>query len=680
MKILVAGASESDLLIIKNVLDKCDVLSACDSFDVLHQIDMHGNVSLVIVDLDMSGADGFRLLEALKTDDRKKVRAIALSASKDQEKALRWGAVDCIEKPISGSIKTRLELNLDLIVKQAYMQKTQENTLLYNAIFHQSPIGICITYSNEPFETFKQGSVRINPAYEEITGRNAEDLASLGWAGITYPEDLIIEIENYKKLISGEIRSYSMEKRFVRPDGSIIWVHIIVAPLTILNQYRYNHICLISDISQRKAIEKALIESERSRSVLLTHLPGMAYRCNYDPKWTMQIVSDGCYELTGYASESLLYNRDLSFNDLILPKYRQAIWDEWSRILGKRLPFNYEYEIVTSGGKTKWVLEMGEGVYGEEGKVEALEGIIFDISDRKRMEEDLKFHSEHDTWTGLYNRRYLEMILRDNPIKQTESKKAIISINLNTAHLLNMSHGFHYSQDIIKKVADALNNYCNSKRLLFSMSEYRFAFYIKTYEDKNELIAFCEAVASTLKPVLNAKRIDWGIGIVEINEFNRHDVDQLLRDLIVVSENSVGNYHNDDFDCCFFDQEMEARLAREEDIKSDLARIVEGEDNDSLFLQFQPIVDFDSNEIYGFEALARLNSKKLGLIPPLEFIPLADKSNMTIPLCEKIIHKALCFLKTLIQNGYDSIIVSINISSIYFLKDNFARGVFEKIK
>jgi PAS domain-containing protein len=57
-------------------------------------------------------------------------------------------------------------------------------------------------------------------------------------------------------------------------------------------------------------IEKALNESERSKSVFLSHLPGLAYRCNYDHDWTMQYVSEGCFNLTGYPPESLLYNRD----------------------------------------------------------------------------------------------------------------------------------------------------------------------------------------------------------------------------------------------------------------------------------------------------------------------------------------------------------------------------------
>jgi len=79
------------------------------------------------------------------------------------------------------------------------------------------------------------------------------------------------------------------------------------------------HLCLLEDISMRKAIEESLTESERSKAVLLSHIPGMAYRCNYDPDWTMRYASDGCVELTGYPPESLINNTDISLNDIITP-------------------------------------------------------------------------------------------------------------------------------------------------------------------------------------------------------------------------------------------------------------------------------------------------------------------------------------------------------------------------
>ena len=150
-------------------------------------------------------------------------------------------------------------------------------------------------------------------------------------------------------------------------------------PLALSNGQLCSHICLVQDITERKEMEKALNESERSKSVLLSHLPGLAYRCNYDYDWTMQYVSNGCYNLTGYPPESLLYNRDLSYNDIISPEYREAIRNEWKHVLSERKPLKYEYEIITASGEKKWVLEMGQGIYNDNGEVEALEGIVLDI-------------------------------------------------------------------------------------------------------------------------------------------------------------------------------------------------------------------------------------------------------------------------------------------------------------
>lgn len=228
-------------------------------------------------------------------------------------------------------------------------------------------------------------------------------------------------MNNFRRLQSGEIKIYSMDKRYIRPDDSIVWVHMIVAPLILSNDQQYSHICLVQDITKSKASEKALNESERSKSVFLSHLPGLAYRCDCDYDWTMQYVSEGCFNLTGYSPESLLYNRDLSYNDIIAPEYRETLRNEWERILSKKLPFKHEYEIITATGQRKWVLEMGQGIYNEDDKVEVLEGLVLDISDRKTIEDTLKYNNEHDRWTGLYNRDYLVSLLE----KDLKLKKKI---------------------------------------------------------------------------------------------------------------------------------------------------------------------------------------------------------------------------------------------------------------
>lgn len=683
-KILIADDSATDRLIIKNMLSEYNTLTACDGQEAMLLIDLHPDIDILILDLNMPKMDGFEILEVLKSNDRyKRLRTIILTVSDEPEneiKGLKMGAVDYIRKPVNfDSLRARIEVHLEFLkLQQLYEQKLHSQELTFDTIFQQAPIGITISHAQNPNSNYVEFYHNVNPKAEEILGRSKEEIIALGWEKITHPDDVEEDLENFKRLLAGEINSYSMDKRYIRPDGSIVWVNIVVAKIDLHDNSRFNHICFMHDISERKEIEKSLKESERSKSVLLSHIPGMAYRCSYDRDWTMQYVSAGCYNLTGYTAENLLYNKDLSYNEVISPEYRRLLWNEWKRILAKRQPFKYEYEITTAQGERKWVLEMGQGIYNEAGEVEALEGIILDISDRKKMEDNLKFISEHDTWTGLYNRRYLENVLaRDAEIVSTE-KRALVGINVSPIQTLTLTYGFDYDQDIVKKVADALKMHCTDKRQLYYTFQNRFIFYVKGYDDKEELIQFCKELVGTMDSILSIERVGGGIGIIELNEDNVYDMGQLSKKLLVASEKAMDLY-NADIGICFFDDELEAEVIREGEIKAELARIETDEGYDGLHLKFQPILDIKSNKITEFEALARLNSNKLGMLMPGEFIPLAEKTKLIIPLGKKVLIKAFEFLNRLKKDGYDSINVSVNISVIQLIGENFIKDLFNLI-
>ncbi|MDD2334919.1 MAG: EAL domain-containing protein, partial [Mesotoga sp.] len=593
---------------------------------------------------------------------------------------LRLGAVDYIRKPVNmDSLKARIEIHVELLrIQQMLEHKLYEQGLTFDTIFQQAPIGIAISHGSEPSNGRENTVARFNPMFEKITGRTKDELMELGWVKITYPDDLDKDLINFKKLQRGELSSYSMEKRYVRPDGSIVWVQMTVAPLIISNDDRYNHICLAQEITRRKEMEADLLESERSKSVLLSHLPGLAYRCKYDRQWTMEFVSAGCSTLTGYSPESLINNKELAFCDLVAPEYRESLWIEWEKAIAKRMPLNYEYQIITAEGERKWVLEMGEGVFGEGGEVEALEGIIIDITYRKRIEDRLKYNSEHDRWTGLHNLNYLETLLeRDGKHRRLENR-AFVSINLNTVQSLTATYGFHYTQELMREVADMLGQYCTDRRMLFYTYENLFVFYLKDYKDREELTEFCRDIANMLESLLVAERIGGGIGVVQIDKDSDRDVDQLMKRLLIASEKAL-NIYDRDVGICFYDAEIEMEMIREEEIKRELTKIAADENYGELFLQYQPILDLESNRICGFEALSRLKIEKFGLVPALEFIPIAEKTKLIVPIGRRAIIRALRFLRRLKDNGFGGVLVSINVSAIQLLRSDFSENLFKMI-
>lgn len=138
---------------------------------------------------------------------------------------------------------------------------------------------------------------------------------------------------------------------------------------------------------------ESLRAKERILSTLLGNLPGMAYRCRNDVDWTMEFVSEGCFELTGYKSASLLGNRDISYADLILPEYRAHVWECVQEAIQEHQPFEIIYKIRTADNKTKWVWEKGTDVI-EEGELVALEGFINDVTPLMEAEQALQNSEE----------------------------------------------------------------------------------------------------------------------------------------------------------------------------------------------------------------------------------------------------------------------------------------------
>ena len=134
--------------------------------------------------------------------------------------------------------------------------------------------------------------------------------------------------------------------------------------------------------------QQALRESERRLSTLMNNLPGMAYRCNFDTYWTMRFVSEGSRQLTGYSPSDLIDSASVAYADLIFPEDRQPVWETVTQAIKTRQAFTMEYRIHTVNWSEKWVWERGCAILRPDGSVEAIEGFITDITERKQASEE----------------------------------------------------------------------------------------------------------------------------------------------------------------------------------------------------------------------------------------------------------------------------------------------------
>ena len=218
---------------------------------------------------------------------------------------------------------------------------------------------------------------------------------------IVHPDDGA-RIQNWLEdaLSSGKEGLPPNECRLLRGDGKIITVHIEGyisyqggKPVTVFG--------MIQDISKRLEAEQALRDNEQKLATLMANLSGMVYQCLDDESWTMLFVNEACSQLTGYTSEQLVGNREVSYEQLVHPGDRESVRRGVKNTATGDPHYEMEYRIVTADGNIKWVWERGLKT-GEMNGVALLEGVIHDISGRKEAEKALQ-ESERKYRTLLNN-------------------------------------------------------------------------------------------------------------------------------------------------------------------------------------------------------------------------------------------------------------------------------------
>jgi PAS domain S-box-containing protein len=657
--VLVVGVSGEESATIQNSLSSAELWFASNEAEAVACIQEHSSIRIALLDFTTS-------ISLLQKISHYPIHSIVLTNNDAMEecKALSLGAADCLRRPYSPELlKTRVGLLADGLMGE-------EGNVLFDSLLWQAPIGIAV-YSGP--DAAHMEMVKANAILLEIMGRTKEELMTIDWKLLTHPEDLEKELVKYAQFSNHEISGYEIEKRFIKPDGSLVWVNMSISRLYVNQPEAEDYLGIIKDITEQKKLEASLQERERIIHSYFSQLPGMAYRCSFDEHWTMQFVSSGCEWLTGYLPEELVGNRVISFNEVIAPLHRQKVKEEWNSIVKNDTSFIQEYEITTKGGNRKWVFDTGRGIVDEQGEIIAIEGMLFDISKRKQQELVLNYYHNHDEWTDLPNRRYLVSFLEKEPDKRGN---ALLAVNLTAVHALSVVHGFLYSRNLVKRVASVLRSLSDSGHMLFSSYEYQLIFFIKEPADSATLLSFGRRVSQKVASLLREERVGWGIGLIELSEA---PVEEILTNLLVASEQGLSDF-DAGHEVCVFDEAMQQAMRRRTTIERELAELIKNPSSSSFYLQFQPIWDVKTQTISGFEALSRMKSPLLGSVSPSEFIEIAEKSKLIVPLGKIITDKALEFLSLIEKESFSNVGVSINISAIQLMNKNFLPSLIKAVE
>ncbi len=174
----------------------------------------------------------------------------------------------------------------------------------------------------------------------------------------------------------------------VGPHGQPTWYFTRLAPVLRDGQV-VELLGVTTDITARRNAEEGLRESQRTLASLMASFPGMFYRRKPGPSWVIEFASPYFRTLTGHPIDALVKGR-VSFGDLIHLEDRPRVRDQLDIAVRERRPYEIEYRIQTIDGREKHVWDRGEGTYSASGRLLALEGVLIDITERKRLEEQLQ--------------------------------------------------------------------------------------------------------------------------------------------------------------------------------------------------------------------------------------------------------------------------------------------------
>ena len=213
----------------------------------------------------------------------------------------------------------------------------------------------------------------VNPAFRKLLGYSEAELTEVPFLDLVHPADRAATLAEMDKLKLGQ-PVLRFENRYRCKSGAFKWLAWVATPQL--------------DENLIYAVARDVTDSKQSLDDLMSDLPGMVYRCLNDAGWTMNFVSRGCFELSGYHVEDLLSSQTISWNEVVHPEDRARLHREVQSAINERGEFQLEYRIVTSSGAEKTVWEKGRAIYDSTGG-RTLQGYVLDITDRRKMQDEL---------------------------------------------------------------------------------------------------------------------------------------------------------------------------------------------------------------------------------------------------------------------------------------------------
>jgi diguanylate cyclase (GGDEF)-like protein/PAS domain S-box-containing protein len=443
--------------------------------------------------------------------------------------------------------------------------------------------------------------------------------------------------------------------------------------------YQSHHEKLEAVTEQSKLTETHLVEmkesEERFRSAFSNAPIGIALISN-EGKWIQ--VNESLCGIFGYSENELFAE---SLKDVVHQEDLIEFLSEIGAVIqGKKQSFQAEMRYVNKTGEIIWTQTSISLLNDSQNS--RLICQVQDISARRTAEEKLRYNAFYDSLTDLANRNYF-MEKLDESINRAKSDNkeefAVVFVDLDRFKLINDTVGHTIGDKVLIAVANRLKNCSPKSATLARFGNDEFLLLLDRETNRKKVVELVEEIQTQMSLVFGISgqeiTVTASIGVVFYDKEHRTGED-VLRD----ADNALHIAKKQGRHCyIIFDDAMRAEALHQNRLEKDLSRAVE---RNELFLVYQPIVSITDERLTGFEALIRWNHPELGLISPLQFIPIAEENGVIVEIGNFVLEEA-CRQLRVWKSQYSQdlpLFVSINVSSKQLLQKQMFTNVIHALE